>query len=119
MEELVADLERSEGIMTVTMLRLRNAFGKERLGSHVVAGIAAQLKSRRIAHSPNSLPSYQNEQVRLYKMGTPVADIIQAARRIGPKYDRLLREATGGNAAAILDQVRALVYDADEAKGDD
>jgi hypothetical protein len=48
-------------------------------------------------------------EVRVYKLGTPVAELIHALTTPGDKTDELLREVAQGSAKEVLDEIRALV----------
>ena len=43
-------------------------------------------------HVPTELPSYQEKHVRVYKLGTEVADVIRSAVEPGPEGDAKLKE---------------------------
>jgi hypothetical protein len=59
---------------------------------------------------PDPLPAYQEQSARIYKAGTPVARIIEAAvHGVGDQADEVLREAAGGEAAEVLQKIRELV----------
>jgi hypothetical protein len=51
------------------------------------------------------------QQVRLYKLGTPVGDILNAANNPGYEGDDTLRDLAAGDAIERLRQIRALVCD--------
>ena len=108
-DEIQARLERNQGVLTVTMQQLRDAHGAERLGSIVRSEITEDLAHRGIGHYPSELPAYQEQQVRLFTIGSAVAQIIDAAFTIGQENDEKLRLATGNTAVEILRQVRELV----------
>ena len=52
---------------------------------------------------------YQTEVVRLVRLGSPVADLIQAARVPSFEHDEQLRQTAAGDAQDIIDQIRALL----------
>lgn len=102
-------VKESGGIMTLNMETLRNAYGAGKIGKHVLSGISKELAGQGLAHFPLELPNYQHEVVRIYQLGSPVADIIDAASQVGEDNDELLRSAAAGDEANLLRQVRELV----------
>lgn len=108
-EELNDLVTRQQGVGTVQMEGLRDAFGVKRLGIHVRTQISNRLKGYGLGHFPAELPLYQEDYVRVYKLGSPVAELIQAVLQPSPDHDEKIRRAGGGDAEAILEQVRALV----------
>lgn len=106
------EVEKCDGVLTVTMQVLRDAHGAGRTGPHVLAAISSALAGIGLGHVPVELPSYQYEQVRLYKKGTSVGDLIDTVLAPGEQNDKKLagQYAGGGvDYAAILQKVRALV----------
>ena len=65
-----------------------------------------------LGHVPVALPQYQENNVRLYKLGTPVADIIQAVIVPAPENDEKLRLLAGHDSSRysdIIERIRDLV----------
>jgi hypothetical protein len=54
---------------------------------------------------------FQEQQTRLYRIGTPIGELIEAATKSVPtdEGEAVLREAAGGDAAEIVKQIRMLV----------
>ncbi|MEJ7841477.1 MAG: hypothetical protein WKF95_06865 [Rubrobacter sp.] len=75
-DDLKADVEMNGNVLTVTMERLRNAAGANKLGVHVRSDISNTLAGIGLDHVPQELPNYQHEQVRIFKRGTLVGDLI-------------------------------------------
>jgi hypothetical protein len=100
-----------QGVVTTTMEVLRDAYGAGKLGVHVVANIHKALLGLGLAHYPPELPTYQEYPVRIYKMGSPVADVIDAVLEPTAAHDEELRQLlqNGQGAVEILDQIRELV----------
>lgn len=109
MGEVRADVEAHVGVLTMKMGALRDAHGVRKLGVHVRTGISEALKGAGLAHLPNPLPDYQENPVRVYKQGTPVARLISAATSPSVELDEVLRQAVGGEASEILAKIRELV----------
>ncbi len=108
-DELVAAVADSRGVLTVEASKIRDAYGAERLGSQVRANISRELRGRGLGHFPVELPDRQNEDVRLYQVNSEVGALIEAALTPGQAYDQKLRNAGGARAELILDKVRELV----------
>jgi hypothetical protein len=108
-EELRAVVEENANIAKISMFDLREAHGAGKLGIHVRREISEQLAGRGLGHFPDELPQYQEDEVRVYRRGTPVADIVEAVLKPSDFGDQLLREASGGEAADLLKKVRQLV----------
>lgn len=111
MDVLREKVRANNDLMTCTMLELREAFGAGKLGVHVRKGISDALHSAGLGHVPEELPTYQHEPVRVYRLGSPVAELITAVLRPSDAGDARLREAAGGDDARILQQIRQLVCD--------
>ena len=97
------------GVLTVRVGDVRDAFHYGRLGVHVRSEIKKKLNGLGIAHYPSEVPDWQERQLRLYQMGSPIADLIDAVTDPTPGHDDELKAAVSGGAADILNQVRALV----------
>jgi hypothetical protein len=109
LEEIRQEVEARQGVLSLQMEAVRVAYGAGRLGSQVRENISKALKGCGLGHFPEELPAYQEEWVRLYKLGSPTADLIDAVLQPSSAHDEELRVAVGGEAAAILKQVRELV----------
>ena len=108
-DELRKDVEANENVMTVRMDELRNEAGQRRLGRHVASDISNQLRRRGLHHTPTELPVDATREVRLYVLGTPVAEVIEAVLEPGEEGDQKLRALAGGESGEILQRIRALV----------
>lgn len=105
-------VEQQGDIRTVTMEELREAYGASRLGVHVRNEISRALAGVGLGHIPEELPSYQHEQVRLYKKGTTAGELIDTVLSPGEYNDNKLVEQLGdGQAdyADIVQKIRELV----------
>lgn len=111
-DDLKQQVEANGDLTTVTMENLREAAGAGKLGIHVRAQISKTLAGMGLGHVPQDLPQYQHEQVRLYKRGTAVGDLIETVLAPGELNDRKLVEQIdndGVDRAAIIPQIRELV----------
>lgn len=109
LDEVAQTVAAHDGLVTLRMSQLRDAHGAGRLGVHVRAGISAELSARGIGHYPEELPADQIDDVRLFKLGSPIAALIQSVMTLGPEEDEKLRQFAGGDAPKILARVRELV----------
>ena len=76
------------------MVELRDAYGRDALGKHVVAGISRQLRQAHLGGSPTPLPARQEEWVILYRLATPPGEVMeQVAARLRDSLKRV-RELT-------------------------
>jgi len=111
-DAIKADVEQNGNVLTTTMERLRNAHGAGKLGVIVRDEISKTLAGMGLAHVPVELPQYQDKPVRLYKLGTAVADVIQAAISPAQENDEKLKSLAGKESsryAEIIERIRDLV----------
>lgn len=95
------------GVLTTDMRDLRERAKAGKLGRYVIENISNELKSRGLASS--QLTNEQTDRVRIYKQGTLLAGLIEAALNVGEPHDERLRHLAETKADDILKQVRALV----------
>ncbi len=110
--EIKEAVEKNGNVLTMSMEQLRDANGSSKLGVNICAAISNALAGTGIGHIPVELPGYQWEQVRLFKRGTPVGDLISTVLTPGQQNDAKLtgQFAAGGvDHAAIVQKVRELV----------
>lgn len=88
-----------------------NAFGAGRLSSGVRSAITRELLGLGLAHYPAELPDWQENPVRVFKLGSPIADLIDAVLEPGAAHDEELRAAVRGDSAEILKKIRELVQE--------
>ncbi|KAA3638830.1 MAG: hypothetical protein DWP92_05565 [Armatimonadetes bacterium] len=98
-------------VLTVEMRQLRDAHGAGRLGVHVRTNISKKLRGLGLGHYPVDLPDRQEQMIRIYRQGSPIAEIVDAVLNPSMSHDAELRQAVGGDAQQILDLVRELVCD--------
>ena len=110
--EIKEEVEKNGDVVTLTMEKLRDAHGSGKLGVHVRAEISSALAGVGLGHVPRELPTYQHEQVRLYKNGTPIADLITTVLNPGQQNDEKLTakvSAKETDYASIIQKVREIV----------
>src|SRR5438477_12918899 len=111
-DEIKDRVEKNGNVLTVAMEALREALGVGKLGVHVRAEISRTLKGMGLGHIPQELPTYQHEQVRLYKRGTPVGELIETVLSPGELNDKKLTDRYGDQIpdyAAVVQKIRELV----------
>ena len=115
--QLRSDVEARGGVMTVQMERIRNDYGAGRLGIHVRSGISKGLHGAGLGHYPDHgadgapLVGDQWAAVRIYRLGSPIAELIDAVLHPTEAHDEELRKAAGGDDsdAILIQRVRELV----------
>jgi hypothetical protein len=108
-EGLRDSVRANGGLHTVDMGTLRDIQGAGRLGVHVRDAITHSLESHGMGHIPGELPSNQYDEVRLYLLGSPIADIVKAVLSPSSKGDEALRGMGSFEAQERLRQVREIV----------
>jgi hypothetical protein len=109
LETIKDKVEAEGGVASLLMGDVRDAYGAGRLGVHVRSGISKALLGMGLGHFPTDLPDSQYARVRIYKLGSSVADVIEAVLNPGEAGDARLRETAGGNAEGLLAEIRELV----------
>ncbi len=109
---ITEQVARGNGVSTVMMGDLRDAHGAGKLGTTVVENIVAQLASTGLGHVPE-LTTSQWDEVRIYRKGTPVGRLIEAAKTVGQDNDETLRQSVGKDVRVqgLIEQIRELVCD--------
>ncbi|TDD62076.1 hypothetical protein E1263_05545 [Kribbella antibiotica] len=77
-EALKKAVDAGGGVLRVVMWELRHLEDAGRLGVHVRASISRNLLGLGLAHLPKELPSYQEQEAVIYKLGTPAAAVVDA-----------------------------------------
>ncbi len=108
LDDIRQELDEKGGTMSVSMRRLRNAFGAKKLGVVVRRDISSELARRGIAHYPESLPDSQNDWVRLFKVDSPAARLVNAVVRPGEDSDAYIQEVLSGEERKILERIKEL-----------
>ena len=109
MEELRDLVKRNGDVLTVEMEQVRDAYGKGRLGVHVRDNMSKALAGLGIGHYPRPLPDRQWAFVRVYRLGSEIADLIDAVMEPSEEHDEELRKAGGGGAADVLRQIKDII----------
>lgn len=97
LKDVRTELEQFNGSKTFTMGRLRDLYGKGKLGKHVRAEIAAELKDMGIGFLPSGdLPNSQDSHVRLFIETSAAGKFIRGVVGADPAYDEKI--------ASLIDQ---------------
>lgn len=107
-DDIRSRVEANQNVITMRMEELRDAIGARRLGVHVCEDISKRLASVGLGHTPRLEPDGWQE-VRVFKLGTPMGDLIAAATQPGEANDGILRAKVDSEASATLEQIRLLV----------
>src|SRR5436190_577148 len=99
--ELRKRIESRDGVLTTTMEVVRDAYGAERLGKHILEDIDRNLRRLGVEHQPRQLPASQSDTVRLYVAKSPVGRLIKAALSSSSSNDDVLRRAASSKRAAM------------------
>jgi hypothetical protein len=108
-DELREQVEGNQNVMTVRMEVLRDMVGVKRLGVHVCDQISRELHHAGLGHFPEELESDAWAEARIYRLGTPIAELITATSHPGEKGDAVLRELAEGSASETLAKIKTLV----------
>jgi hypothetical protein len=108
-EELKAAVEANQNVLSVKMEALRDIFGVKRLGIHVCTEITRKLSGVGLGTFPEELEPDAWMDVRVFKLGTPMGELLTAANRPGENEDQVLRTAAENDASETIEQIKALV----------
>lgn len=108
-DSLRKQVEADGGLYTTTMEELREIHGAGRLGQHVRAAISTSLSANGMGHLPEELPAYQEFNVRVYRLGTPLADVVNAVLNPSSSGDQILRQVGTSESQDVIKQIRQLV----------
>lgn len=109
MTDIKIKVEAEGGVASFQMGEVRDAHGAGRLGVHVRTNISKSLSGMGLGHYPSDLPDSQYAPVRIYKLGSSIADLIDAVLTPGKEGDERLRETASGEAERLLADIRELV----------
>jgi hypothetical protein len=109
LEDIKQEVENNGNVLTLPVAEVRDAYGAQRLGVHVRANISKAMRGLGLGHYPQDLPDRRREPVRIYKLGTPAADLIEAVLSPSEESDEAIRERSSGEATKVLGDIRELV----------
>ena len=111
-DAIKAHMDSSGGILSLEMRQLRDAYHVDRLGIHVRNGIHDKLAGLGIAHTPERLPEYQEDRVRLFTLGSPFAKALRDMSNYTAEADQRLRERFSTDASdceQIIQRIKELL----------
>jgi hypothetical protein len=109
MEEIREEVMRNGDLLSLPMQVLRDAKGYRKLGVKVIEDLSRTLAGYGIGHFPKTLPSDQYAVVRLFRLGSPAAELIDAVLTPSTEKDEVIRAALDSDAEEIVRQIRVLV----------
>ena len=116
MKEIVARVEANGGLAKVTLGELRDEVGADRLGKWVLRQIVQGLEGNGLGYYPSEIldPEWndrprQHEEVRVFKKGTAIAEVVEAVEEPSERGDSRLIELAASDASETLDKIRSLV----------
>jgi len=109
LSELREAVENEGDLLAVPMWVVRDAYGAERLGKIVRQNIATALANEGLGSVPMDVPDRQYEIVRIYRLGTGVAQIIDAVLKPTTEGDVRLRSASSSEALQQINRIREIV----------
>ncbi|RIK08225.1 MAG: hypothetical protein DCC49_09180 [Acidobacteria bacterium] len=104
----LADLVQDEGLAVVQMHSLRTAAKWDRLTARTLEAIKDELRKRALGVYPG-LSEDRHDEVRIYKIGTPLGNLIESVINPSEQGDRRLQEAATNSAQELIRQIRVLV----------
>lgn len=113
LESIVQRVDQQGGLTAVTLGDLRDLLDKGRLGRVVLEQIATQLTDCGLGYFPQAtLKDHDQlraaEEIRVYRLETSLASLIEAVTQPSAEGDVVLRDSTG-DAAAVVEKIRKLV----------
>lgn len=96
-------------IHVIEMRELRDAYGVSRLGETIVTNISKELAGYGLGHLPAPLPLSASEEVRLYRRGTAVGDLITAVLEPSEGGDQRLVDYAENTDREIVAQIREVL----------
>ncbi|RLS59153.1 MAG: hypothetical protein DWH91_01085 [Planctomycetota bacterium] len=91
METIVQRVSECNNVCTFTMRDLCDAIGRQRCTAQCCQTISDTLTEYGLGHWPPELRPDQSHKVRVYRIGTPVADMIGLVSRCTESSDEALR----------------------------
>lgn len=107
--ELREAVEAHGNLLAVPMWAVRDAYGADRLGKIVRQNIPVALANEGLGLAPKEVPDRQYETVRVYRLGTEVARLIDAVLQPNLEGDERLRSAASAETLGQIDRIREIV----------
>ena len=106
--DALATLVEDEDLVQVQMQVLRKAAKWDRLTLGALDAITDELRQRALGVDPG-LSQDRFEEVRVYKIGTPIGNLVESVITPSEQGDKRLREAAANSAQEIVRKIRGLV----------
>lgn len=90
-QDIEQQVDSADGVTTLRAGSLRIALGAGRLTPRINGEISHELERRGLGHVPDDLPLGQHDLVRVYRRGSRIGKVLDAAHRVGPEGDDELR----------------------------
>lgn len=108
-DELADLVEDSGNLITCVMSQLRDAAGWDRLTARIADDIENKLAQKALGAFPSPLPQSRRAEVRVYRKGTKLGNLVEAVLEPADHRDELLRVTAGRDSDEIVEQIRRLV----------
>ncbi|MGY5059231.1 hypothetical protein ACWDFR_35080 [Streptomyces sp. 900105755] len=111
-DDLRKAVEDNGGVLRIYMAGLRELQNAGRLGINVRNDISRRLAGIGLGHLPAELPPYQENQIVLFQLGTPAADVVEAVRGDNfARAEQALRRLNTKGDAEKLAAIAAILSD--------
>jgi hypothetical protein len=111
-DDLRKAVEDNGGVLRIYMADLRELQNAGRLGINVRNDISRRLAGIGLGHLPAELPPYQENQIVLFQLGTPAADVVEAVRGDNfARAEQALRRLNTKGDAEKLAAIAAILSD--------
>src|SRR4051812_37282698 len=101
-DDIRTAVEANGNLLVLSMYELREAYGAAKLGVHVRREIGEKLAAAGLGCFPDPEDvTYQENKVRVFRRGTPIADVVDAIMNPSEFGDERLRESASGQGAEI------------------
>lgn len=107
--ETLGELVDKNVIHVIEMRELRDAYGASRLGETIAANISKELAGYGLGHLPSPLPLLASEEVRLYRRGTAIGDIVTAVLEPSVGGDQRLIDYAENTDREIVTRIREVL----------
>lgn len=111
--ELLAEVKANGGVLTIGMWALRNMQGAGKLGKRVIEDIERELDNRGLRHLPATLPTSQDDPVRVFIGTGRIGKLIEAAHDVSPGADDVLRRHADAAAETLRERIEEVMKLAD------
>jgi hypothetical protein len=104
----LADLVEDDDLVVVQMQNLRAAAKWDRLTMGALDAITDELRQRALGVYPG-LTQNRHEEVRVYRIGTPIGNLVESVIKPSDQGDKRLREAATNSGQELIRKIRGLV----------